>query len=290
MASGIVNAGGSAGQFIFAPMVQFMTNLRGYYASFILLAVWALLSILPARILCRPKISSPLKAECPSSSPLPDRALTDSMTLKQQLRAALADTSYLFLIAGFFTCGFHVAFLTTHLPGEASLCGHSAAVAAAGLSLIGLCNIGGSLGAGFLGKFIRMKSILAGVYAARALLIFLYLWSDKSESVFYAFAVSIGFTWLATVPPTAGIISKLFGVRYFATLFGIAFLTHQMGAFLGAWLGGVAMQQSNSYLWVWYLDIGLALLAALVNLFIKEKAPPRPKAQRQSLASLPGQQ
>jgi predicted MFS family arabinose efflux permease len=278
MAGGIVNAGGSIGQFIFAPLVQFMIHLRGHYASFIMLAALALLSIIPAWILCRLKISAP-PPPAPSTT-LPETATLVKESLKEQLAVALRNPSYLLLSAGFFTCGFHVAFLITHLPGEVSLCGHSAAVSAASISLIGLCNIAGSLGAGFLGKYLRMKYILAFTYASRALIIFIYLMSDKSEAAFYAFAIAIGFTWLATVSPTAGIISKIFGMRYFATLFGIAFLVHQLGGFLGAWLGGIAMQYDGSYLWVWYMDIALALLAALANLPIKEgPAPPLIKRQ-----------
>lgn len=114
-----------------------------------------------------------------------------------------------------------------------------------------------------------MKFILSALYAFRALMIAVYLVSPKTELTFYIFAVTTGFTWLATVPPTAGIVGKLFGTRYLATLFGLTLLTHQIGAFLGAWLGGVALQYSGNLLWVWQVDIALALLAALVNLPIK---------------------
>ena len=273
MAGGIVNAGGSLGQFIFAPMVQFVMHLRGYYGSLVLLAIWGLLSILPAWVLCRLKLSPKETSDDDIiKKPMEKPASLGRESLKEQLAVALRYPSYVLLCAGFFTCGFHVAFLTTHLPGEISTCGHSASVSAASLSLIGLCNIAGSLGAGFLGKYFRMKYILAAMYASRALMIFIYLLSDKTELTFYIFAIATGLTWLATVPPTAGIISKLFGMRYFATLFGIAFLVHQIGGFLGAWLGGVAMQYDGSYLWVWYVDVVLALIAAMVNLPIKEEA------------------
>ncbi len=269
MASGIINAGGSIGQFIFAPLVQFVMNLRGYSASLIVLAGAGLLSIIPSWGLCRRKTLAPAgTGTTASASPVMARE-----GLKEQLSVALRDPSYLLLHAGFFTCGFHVAFLTTHLPGEVSLCGHSAAVSAASLSLIGLCNIAGSIIAGALGRHIRMKYILAGLYASRALMIVLYLLSPKTEMTFYIFAAATGFTWLATVPPTAGIVGKLFGMRYLATLFGLTLLTHQIGAFLGAWLGGVAMERSGNMLWVWYADVALALMAAVVNLPIKEESP-----------------
>lgn len=274
VASGIINAGGSLGQFAFAPLVQAAISLKGYTGGLLLLAVSALASIVPSWLLCRQtgmaraSDSPPAAGTAHADTSAADR--TSSQGLKPQLKAAFRNPSYLLLHAGFFTCGFHVAFLTTHLPGEVSLCGHEASVSAISLSLIGLCNIAGSIGAGILGKYFRMKFILSALYAFRALMITVYLFSPKTEMTFYIFAVTTGFTWLATVPPTAGIVGKLFGTRYLATLFGLTLLTHQIGAFLGAWLGGVALQYSGSLLWVWQVDIALALLAALVNLPIKE--------------------
>ena len=171
---------------------------------------------------------------------------------------------------GFFTCGFHVAFLTTHLPGEVALCGHSASVSAFSLALIGFFNIFGSLYAGHLGTKYKMKYILSAMYASRALMIAIYLLSPKTELTFYIFAISLGFTWLATVPPTAGIVGKLFGTKYLGTLFGLTLLSHQIGGFLGAYLGGLFMNHHGNFTWMWYLDIGLALIAAFINLPIKE--------------------
>jgi len=159
----------------------------------------------------------------------------------------------------------------THLPGEVALCGHAAHVSAASLAIIGLFNIAGSLFAGSLGSRYRMKYILAVMYGSRAVMIGLYLLAPKTVLTFYIFAASLGFTWLATVPPTAGLVGKLFGTRYLATLFGLTLLTHQIGGFLGAWLGGLAMAHDGNYLWMWYADIILALLAALVNLPIQEE-------------------
>ncbi|VFS82180.1 Arabinose efflux permease [Kluyvera cryocrescens] len=204
------------------------------------LAVAALATIFPSWLLCR---GDKRLAHAPA-----EQAAADS-GLKQQIALAFRNPSYLLLHAGFLTCGFHVAFLTTHLPSEAALCGHDASVPAISLSLIGLCNIAGSIAAGFLGKHYPMKYILAVLYASRAVMIALFLLSSKSETAFYVFACAIGFTWLATVPPTAGIIGKLFGTRYLATLFGFTLFTHQIGAFFGAWLGGVAMQYEGSLTW-----------------------------------------
>jgi predicted MFS family arabinose efflux permease len=266
LASGLINAGGSMGQFAFAPAVQAIISLYQYSAGLLFLAGSALASIIPAWFLCRP-------ARAREKPPEAAAGLRNETGLKRQLGIALHTPSYLFLHAGFFTCGFHVAFLTTHLPGEVSLCGHAASVSAMSLSLIGLCNIAGSILAGILGKYWRMKHILAALYFLRALLIAANLLSPKTELTFYVFAVATGLTWLATVPPTAGIVGKLFGTRYLATLFGLTLMTHQVGGFLGAWFGGLAIQHSGSLLWVWFLDIALALFATAANLPIREEKP-----------------
>jgi predicted MFS family arabinose efflux permease len=143
-------------------------------------------------------------------------------------------------------------------------------VASWSLALIGLANIFGSIVAGSCVGRYRSKNILAVMYASRAVLILWYLMMPRTEWTFYIFAVGLGFTWLATVPPTAAIVGKLFGTRYLATLFGLTLLSHQTGGFLGAWLGGVSITQFGDYTWMWYADIVLALLAALFNLPIRE--------------------
>jgi predicted MFS family arabinose efflux permease len=190
--------------------------------------------------------------------------------LRAALRTALADRSYLLLHAGFFTCGFHIAFLVTHLPGEVDLCGLPASVASWSLAIIGVANIIGSLAAGWAVGRYRSKYVLFWLYASRAAMVLLYVAAPKTDWTFYIFAAGLGFTWLATVPPTAGVVSKLFGVRYLGTLFGLTLLSHQVGAFFGAWLGGIALDQQGSYLWMWYADALLASLAAIVNLPIRE--------------------
>lgn len=192
------------------------------------------------------------------------------LTLGEQVRVALRDPSYLFLHAGFFTCGFHIAFLVTHLPNDLRLCGLGPQVAASSLMLIGLFNVAGSLSAGWLGQRHRMKYLLALIYASRAAIVAIYVVMPKTALNVYLFAGALGFTWLATVPPTSGLVGKLFGTRYLATLFGLTLLSHQIGGFLGAWLGGVALAQTGNYDWIWYADITLALLAAVVNLPIRE--------------------
>jgi predicted MFS family arabinose efflux permease len=186
------------------------------------------------------------------------------------MQDAVEDRSYLLLNAGFFTCGFHIAFLVTHLPGQVNLCGLPPAVASWSLALIGLANIAGSLIAGSWTRRFRSKYILAAMYGSRALLIGWYLTAPKTTWTFYSFAVGLGLTWLATVPPTATIVGKLFGIRYLSTLFGLTLLSHQIGGFLGAYLGGLALVRFGDYQWMWYADMALAAAAAVINLPIRE--------------------
>lgn len=260
-ASGFINAGGSFGQFVFAPLVQALIAGAGWVAAMLALAATSLLTI----PLARPLRARPAKGEgaaAPGAVP--------ATSLLGQVRAALRDRSYLCLHAGFFTCGFHIAFLVTHLPGEVGLCGLPAGVSATALGLIGLFNIAGSLAAGALAQRYRMKWLLALLYGSRAVIIVLFLLAPRTAWTFYVFAAALGFTWLATVPPTAGLVGKLFGTRYLATLFGLTLLSHQVGGFFGAWLGGLAFVHLGDYSLMWYADIALALAAALVNLPIRE--------------------
>jgi MFS family permease len=261
MAAGFINAGGSIGQFVFAPLIQFIIAAAGWTAAMFASAVAALLTI---------PLVLPLRRAASRPAPAAPAAVTTQLSMGEQLRTALRDPSYGFLHAGFFTCGFHIAFLVTHLPNDLQLCGLTASVAANSLALIGLFNVVGSLGAGWLGQRYRMKYLLAFIYASRAVIVAAYVLMPKTALNVYIFAAALGMTWLATVPPTAGIVGKLFGTRYLATLFGLTLLSHQVGAFLGAWLGGVVVAQTNSYDWIWYADITLALLAAAANLPIKE--------------------
>jgi predicted MFS family arabinose efflux permease len=270
LAAGIINAGGSLGQLLFAPLVQLVIRSSGWRMGMLGISIAALLTI-PIAWLFRGH-STGHAVEPPGGALEP---AARSIGLREQLRVALRDPSYLYLNAGFFTCGFHIAFLVTHLPGNLALCGLSATVAANSLALIGAFNVVGSLFVGWLGRQYRMKSILAWLYASRAAVVGCYLWMPKTAFNVYLIAGALGFSWLATVPPTAGLVGKLFGTRYLTTLFGLTLLSHQIGGFLGAWLGGVAMARLGSYDWVWYADIVLALAAALINLPIKEAVPPR---------------
>jgi MFS family permease len=272
-AAGIINAGGSLGQFLFAPLTQLMIATWSWAVGMYALAFAALLTI-PLAWLLRDRSPAPVVGAGQVALP-PSSALPAQRSLSDQVGIAMRDPSYLCLHAGFFTCGFHVAFLVTHFPGDLQMCGLPASVAANSLALIGLFNVAGSLGAGWLGQRYRMKNLLALIYASRALLVVIYLLMPKTALNVYLFAAGLGVTWLATVPPTAGIIGKLFDVRYLATLFGLTLMSHQIGGFLGAWLGGIAMAQTGSYQWIWYADIALALLAAAANLPIREASPIR---------------
>ncbi|MEP6943288.1 MAG: MFS transporter [Betaproteobacteria bacterium] len=254
--SGIINAGGSFGQFVFAPISQALIQALGWMGAMWSLAVISLGALPLVRLVAPPK-------------PTHDKTAARAAPW-QATRQAMGDRSYLLLHAGFFTCGFHIAFLVTHLPGEVDLCGLPPSVASWSLALIGLANIVGSLLAGAGTQRFRSKYILAAMYASRALLIGWYLIAPKTEWTFYIFAVGLGLTWLATVPPTATLVGKLFGVRYLSTLFGLTLLSHQIGGFLGAYLGGLTIAHNGNYLWMWYADIALAAMAAAVNLPIRE--------------------
>jgi len=268
-ASGFINAGGSFGQFALAPLMGAIIAGAGWIVAMLTLAGTALLTIPLAWPLRRKRaaVAPALTAAAPVAPAAP---AVPPIALGQQLRQALRDRSYLCLHAGFFTCGFHIAFLVTHLPGEVAMCGLPTTVSATALALIGLFNIAGSLSAGMLASRYRMKSLLFWIYASRVVIVGLYLLAPKTAWTFYIFAGALGFTWLATVPPTAGLVGKLFGVRYLATLFGMTLLSHQIGGFFGAWLGGLAVVHTGDYSWMWYADMALATAAALINLPIRE--------------------
>ena len=259
-ASGFINAGGSFGQFVFAPVAQALITAFGWVTALLSLAASALLTI-------------------PLALPLRDKHTggkvvhSGGISLSEQTLIAFKDRSYWCLHAGFFTCGFHIAFLVTHLPGEVALCGLPASVSAASLAIIGLANIAGSLTVGWLAQTHRMKFLLFWIYGIRAVAIVIFLMAPRTALTFYIFAIVLGVSWLATVPPTAGLVGKLFGTRYLATLFGLTLLSHQIGGFFGAWLGGLAVSSTGSYDWMWYADIALASAAALVNLPIRESIP-----------------
>ena len=259
-AAGFVNAGGSLGQFVFAPVVQAIISGFGWVTAMFAVAA-ASLSILP--------LAWPLRRRKASAAG-PVAGAPPKTTLLAQLQIAAAEPSYWLLHLGFFTCGFHIAFLVTHMPGEIRLCGLMPSVAANSLAIIGLANVVGSLGAGWLGSRYRMKHLLFWIYMTRAIAVLVFLTAPKTALTFYVFAGFLGVSWLATVPPTAGLVGKLFGVQYLATLFGLTLFSHQLGGFFGAWLGGLAVSRFGDYGWMWYADALLATMAAICNLPIRE--------------------
>ena len=257
LATGVVNAGGSFGQFVMAPIAGALLLAFGWANALQVMALIVLLA-LPAAYLLRGQAGHPL---APEKAPLGALAA---------VRQALRNPSYLMLAGGFFVCGFHVAFLGTHLPGVVALCGLPLQYGAWSLAMLGMFNIVGSIAMGWaLGRW-RMKSLLSLVYATRALAVLLFLLAPKSAAVMLAFAAVMGLTFLSTVPPTAGLVAKFFGTANMATLFGVVMLTHQIGGFLGAWLGGRMLEATGNYNGVWYIDIVLAVGAALLHLPIRE--------------------
>ena len=272
MASGIVNAGGSFGQFVFVPIAGAITAGFGWAIAVQSMAAIVLLA-LPAAWLLRGR---PAPTAAAPGAHHPAEAPARRETTREAIGRAMRDPSYRLLTAGFFVCGFHVAFIATHLPGIVAACQLPPSVGAWALGVVGLFNIVGSLAMGWAVGRWRMKSLLSLVYASRGVAVLLFLFAPKTEAVVLVFAAFIGLTYLSTVPPTVGLVAKFFGTAHMATLFGFVMLSHQLGGFLGAWLGGKAFEATGSYDWMWYADIVLAAGAALVNLPIREaRLPPR---------------
>ena len=259
LATGIVNAGGSFGQFVMAPVAGALIIGLGWVSAMQVMGLLVLLCLPAAFILKGPGVQA---AAAAAGLPTP--------SLGEAMRVALADRSFRLLAAGFFVCGFHVAFLGTHLPGIVAACGLPLQYGAWALAVLGLFNIVGSLAMGWAVGRWRMKSLLALVYAARAVAVLAFLLAPKTGPVVLVFAAFMGLTFLSTVPPTAGLVAKFFGVRHMATLFGVVMLTHQVGGFLGAWLGGKVFESTGSFDTVWLIDIALAIAAALAHLPIRE--------------------
>ena len=264
LATGIVNAGGSFGQFVMAPVAAALMVGVGWVSALQILGALVLLC-LPAAFL--------LKGHAMPAAPAGGQKAVGT---REAIATALRHPSYLLLAAGFFVCGFHVAFLATHLPGVIAACGLPVQWAGWSLAMLGLFNIVGSIGMGWAVGRWRMKSLLSLVYAARAVAVAVFLLAPKTGPVMLVFAAVMGLTFLSTIPPTAGLVARFFGPANMATLFGIVLLTHQIGGFLGAWLGGRVFDLTGSYDWLWYIDIVLAVGAALIHLPIREAPLAKP--------------
>lgn len=263
MATGIVNAGGSFGQFVMAPIAGALSAGIGWSGAMQLMGLLVLIA-LPAALV----LKSPAKVPTTTATAAP-------FNTRQAINTALAHSGFRYLAVGFFVCGFHVALLATHLPGVIATCGLPAEYGGWALAMLGLFNIVGSVLMGWAVGRWRMKSLLSLVYATRALAILVFLIAPKTGATALAFAAVMGITFLSTVPPTAGLVAKFFGMSNMATLFGIVMLSHQIGGFLGAWLGGKVFELTGSYDWIWYVDIMLAVGAALIHLPIHEAPPQR---------------
>jgi predicted MFS family arabinose efflux permease len=257
MALGISAAAGSFGQFAVLPLTQYLLTHIGWYGALVTLAGVTLLMV-------------PLAAAMVERN-LGAHAHLFKQSAGEAMREALSHRGYVLLTLGFFVCGFQVVFVGVHLPSYLLDKGLPANVGVTALALIGLFNIVGTYTAGWLGGKISKKYILSAIYFGRTLVIALFLLLPLSALTVYAFAVGLGLLWLSTVPPTNGIVAQIFGVRYLAMLSGFTFLSHQIGSFLGAWLGGLMFDRTGSYNVVWYLAIALGVVAGLLNLPIDER-------------------
>lgn len=260
-AFGLGTAASSFGQFLYSPLAVALMDAFGWQQALVIFAA-TLLAVLPLSLaLATPRMDAASEA-APQS-------------LRQALGEALTQRSYMLLVFGFFTCGFQVQFIVVHMPAYLVDRGLSAEVGGWTLATIGMFNIIGSMTAGWLGDRMPKRYILALIYFVRAVVILVFISLPVTTFTCIAFGVAMGLTWLSTVPPTNGIIAVLFGTRWLATLAGLAFFSHQVGAFLGVWLGGLVFDRTGSYDAVWWLSILFGLLSALINLPIVEKPVPR---------------
>lgn len=263
-AMGLATAAGSMGQFLFAPLGQAFISTYGPTTALMLLSCTLLVVPLLARALSGHGEEEPDE---------PD------LSARQALQAAFRHPSYVLLTCGFFVCGFHIAFISVHLPPYLSDQGFSKSLAAWALSLIGLCNVIGAYTSGILGGEYPRRLLLSGIYFSRAIAFALFLVLPVSTASVLVFSALIGLLWLSTVPLTSGLIALMFGTRHIGMLFGFVFLSHQIGAFVGALLGGTIYERTGRYETMWVLCILLGLSAALVHLPIRE---------RRAVAAVPG--
>ncbi len=261
-ALGLGTAAGSFGQVVFSPLTQGLISTQGWESSLVVLAFCGLAIIPLAFVLPNAKQSATVGGSA-------------DQTLTAALREATAHRGYVLLTVGFFVCGFHVAFITVHFPAYITDLGLAREIGGYAIALVGLFNIAGAFLSGLAGRRLSKKYSLATIYSLRALVIAALLAAPKTDVTIYLFSASMGILWLSTVPLTTGIVAQIFGVRYMATLFGIVFFSHQLGSFLGVWLGGVIYDRSGNYDSMWLAGIVLGVLAAFLHLPIDEKALPR---------------
>jgi MFS family permease len=259
LAFGAGTAAGSFGQFLFSPLSVGLMDAYGWQQTLLIFAVTVLLVIPLACTLAMSRPSAAAAAGPPKQS------------LRDALAEAFGHRSYVLLVLGFFTCGFQIFFISVHLPAYLVDRGLPASVGGWTLGVIGLFNIFGAIGAGWLAGFLPKRYMLAFIYFARSLAILVYILLPTSAAVTLVFGAVLGLLWLSTVPPTSGLVMLMFGTRWFTTLFSVAFFSHQVGGFLGVWLGGLLFERTGSYDMVWWLAILFGLLSAAINLPIKER-------------------
>ncbi len=261
LALGFGTSAGSLGQVIFSPISQALIANYGWYDALVLLSFLTLVMI-------------PLAFTLPSTGKAPGEP-DSNQTMGEALGEAMNHRGFVLLTVGFFVCGFHVAFMTTHFPAYVTDIGLPSQVGAYALSIVGLVNIAGAFLAGAVGQRFSKKSSLAVIYFGRAVVIAGLLMAPVSEITIYVFAFTMGFFWLSTVPLTTAIVGQIFGLKFMATLFGVVFFSHQVGSFLGVWLGGVLYDRTGSYDMMWYAGIFFGVFAAIVHMPIDEKPLPR---------------
>ena len=272
---GLAGSAGALGQATVVHGVQFLITDGGWgWALLVIAAASGLLVPLAAAFAGPPQREPAASRRGDDPAPAsPVAASFDEQTMGRAIRAAGRNDGFWYLNGGFFVCGFHVIFIQTHLPAFIADAGLSSNLAAVSISAIAIGNILGSVIAGMLGERYRKRSVLAGLYFGRAVIIAVFVLSPVSELSVIVFSFMIGLVWLSTVPLTTALVAQLFGIRYLATLFGFVFLGHQLGSFLGAWLGGYVYDATGSYDIVWWVAIALGVVAAALHWPIREPRP-----------------
>ncbi len=268
-AMGVAAAAGSFGQFLMVPTEGFLISQWGWQLALLILAATVLLAIPLALFLREQRFEG-------GAQPVRDQSVL------QAVAEAFRYPSFQLLLAGYFVCGFQVVFIAVHLPSYLKDQGLSPQVAGYALALIGLFNVFGSYAAGAMGQKFPKKFILSGIYATRAIVIGVFLLAPLSPMSVYVFSALMGLLWLSTVPPTNAVVAQIFGIAHFSMLGGFVFFSHQLGSFMGVWLGGVLYERTGSYNLMWQVSIALGVLAALINLPVRESAISRALPTRQA--------
>lgn len=256
-ALGIGTAAASLGQFVIVPIVQAFTALGDWKTG-----AWFMAAAIASILVAAPFVST--------GKPRAGVPVQKNVSTLQMISAAFAHRSYIYLVAGFFVCGFQLAFITTHFPAYLTDIGLSGSTASWAVAMIGLFNVLGSYLAGTWGGKYSKRNLLAWTYLGRAIVIAGFVLLPVSTTTVLLFGAAMGLLWLSTVPLTSGLVATFFGTQFLGTLFGIAFFSHQVGSFLGVYLGGIVYQRTGSYELVWWLAVGLSLFAAVINLPIRE--------------------